>query len=664
MASFHIQINTGEKGDAAEHAQYIAREGRFTEERYGGVAARGHANFPDWAREDHGAFWRASDAFERANGNSYREYELALPRELSRAEQVALVQRFAEQELGVTRVYQWAIHTPTASDGKEQPHVHLMFSDRQLDGIERGPEQFFKRYNSKNPERGGSRKATYGANKEEAALVYEGIRERWASIQNQALEHAGVEARVDHRSLAAQGIRDREPEVHRGPAVSGIEARGEVSQVGERQREQRQERALERAAVVAEVRVVTREEMSAERVAVRERRELAQEATGEDRVAVLKCVEADRREQLGRAQAAAERRVERRQGLGIAVPLKEKLLTQARALRERIGQQLGRVKEWVRERFADPLQQFKARSREGLDAMLGKSRGARTNKPGARTERTLTPRRERDVGQSAEPSPVRSPAAARERVPREEVATQRERLARLSTGELQELITRINPPSVGRLVELEPTVVAARTQAEGHQRTAHQALLTASRAAEESHAWRHAHGMQAKLHDLGVVKAAYLVEREAAGSDAEQIRAHALTASARALEELAHTRREADQRITQETAPARVQVAELKQLMTAAYERERLVEEFEQLARDRAAGRAEYQDTSKDWQGTPPKLRQAIDAYNREPPQVQAQILERFSRTPALVESLGEDLKLRREQVWEHGRERGWDLGL
>jgi MobA/MobL family len=663
MASFHIQINTGEKGDAAEHAQYIAREGRFTEERYGEVAARGHANFPEWAREDHGAFWRASDAFERANGNSYREYELALPRELSRAEQVALVQRFAEQELGVTRVYQWAIHTPTASDGKEQPHVHLMFSDRQLDGIERGPEQFFKRYNSKNPERGGSRKATYGANKEEAALVYEGIRERWANVQNQALEHAGAEARVDHRSLAAQGIRDREPELHRGPAVSGIEARGEVSQVGERQREQRQERALERAAVVAEVRVVTREEMSAERVAVRERRELAQEATGEDRAAVLKCVEADRREQLGRAQAAAERRVERRQGLGIGGQLKEKLLTQARALRERIGQQLGRVKEWIAERFPDPMQQLKARSRAVLGAMAGKGRGAQTHKPGAQAEKTLTSRRERDVEQSAEPTPGRSPAAARERVPREEAVTQRERLASLNAGELQELITRINPPSVGRLVELEPAVVAARTQAEGYQRTAHQALLTASRAADESHAWRHAHGMQAKLHDLGVVKAAYLVEREAAGSDAEQARTQALTASRAALEELAHARREADQRITQETAPARVQVAELRQLMTAAYEREGLVKEFERLARDRAAGRAEYQDTGQDWQGTPPKLRQAIDAYNRELPQVQAQILERFSRTPALVKSLGEDLKLRRAHVREQERDQGWDLG-
>ena len=94
--------------------------------------------------------------------------------------------------------------------------MHLMFSDRQQDEIERGPEQFFKRYNSKKPERGGARKFSYGANKEEAALAYEGIRERWATVQNQALEAAGVEARVDHRSLAAQGSGTGRPQRHRG----------------------------------------------------------------------------------------------------------------------------------------------------------------------------------------------------------------------------------------------------------------------------------------------------------------------------------------------------------------------------------------------------------------------------------------------------------------
>jgi hypothetical protein len=416
MASYHMQINTGGKGAALEHAQYIDRDGRFTEERYGEVEARGHANMPAWAREDTTEFWRASDEFERANGNTYREYELALPRELSPDARVALVQRFAEQEFGTTRPYQWAIHNSMASDGKEQPHVHLMFSDRQHDGIERGPEQFFKRYNAKNPERGGARKMSYGVDKEEAARTYEGIRERWAKVQNLALEQAGVEVRVDHRSLAAQGI-SREPGVHRGPAVSGIEGRGEVSEVGERQREQMRARTQARAVVIEQVRVVTREELAAERLAVRERRELGREVTGNDRALVLPLVEADRREQLGRAQAAAERRVERRQGLGIG-EFRDKLVAQARALRERIGKEIGRVKEWVIEHFPEPLKQLKTRTREVLGEALEKVRGRRpapAQAPEKEPDRVRTGDKKRGLFDGLKFRSERSPAVPKER---------------------------------------------------------------------------------------------------------------------------------------------------------------------------------------------------------------------------------------------------------
>jgi len=270
------------------------------------------------------------------------------------------------------------------------------------------------------------------------------------------------------------------------------------------------------------------------------------------------------------------------------------------------------------------------------------------------------PVRERAVEQSRGLELEASPRPA----PRDEAEVERDRLTSLSAKELQALIARVNPPSVQQLVDLDPAVVAARAEAKSQQDTAHQALLRANKAVDESHDWRLEHGMQAKLHDLGVAKAAYLVERQAAERDAERIRADALMASRAALEELERARREADRRVTQETAAARAKVAELRQLMTAAYERERLVKEFEQMARDRAAGRAQFQDTSSDWQAMSPKLRQAIDAYNREPPQVQAEILERFSRTPALEKSLGEDLNRRRAYVREQGRDRGADLGM
>ena len=400
MAHYHLHVRPGPKGVGAEHVQYIERGGRFKSERYGEIGESARGNLPDWAKGSAARFFAAADEHERANGNAYREFEIALPKELSDAERGRLVRDFVAEQIGDKHAYAWAIHEPQGHN----PHAHVMFSERLRDGIKRGPEQYFKRANAKNPERGGHLKSDRFTSRDGPQAV-ESLRARWAEMQNQALERAGVAARVDHRSLKDQGI-EREAGQHRGPAVSGVEARGEVAEVSVRREAERVERARERAAVEAEVRVVTRQEMALERVAVRERRELAQEATGEARAEVLPLVAADRREQLGRAQAAAERRVERRQGLSLGGQLKETLLTQARALRERIGEQLGRVKAWVAERFPDPLERLKGLSKEVFDAVAQKTRGGREPKPGK------APAEGRQAA-STEPGVERTPKAGR-----------------------------------------------------------------------------------------------------------------------------------------------------------------------------------------------------------------------------------------------------------
>jgi hypothetical protein len=57
----------------------------------------------------------------------------------------------------------------------------------------------------------------------------EAVRARWANLTNERLRENGLEARVDHRSLEAQGI-EREPSKHLGPAACGFERRtGEPS---------------------------------------------------------------------------------------------------------------------------------------------------------------------------------------------------------------------------------------------------------------------------------------------------------------------------------------------------------------------------------------------------------------------------------------------------
>lgn len=212
MASYHCSVKVGGKGQASGHAAYIAREGRCAERAgYEDLEATGHGNMPAWAEDEPALFWTAADRHERANGATYREIEIALPRELDPAQRQALVLDFIGQEIGERHAHQWAIHNPGAAlAGGEQPHAHLMYSERTVDGIDRDPEQYFKRYNGQHPELGGCRKDSAGT--EERLLE---TRQRWAEAQNAHLQQHGHAARVDHRSLADQGI-DRAPEQHLG----------------------------------------------------------------------------------------------------------------------------------------------------------------------------------------------------------------------------------------------------------------------------------------------------------------------------------------------------------------------------------------------------------------------------------------------------------------
>ena len=101
---------------------------------------------------DAALFWTAADRHERANGTTYREIEIALPRELNPAQRQELVLDFIQQEIGERHAHQWAIHNPGAAlAGGEQPHAHLMYSERTIDGIERDPEQYFSATTANTP---------------------------------------------------------------------------------------------------------------------------------------------------------------------------------------------------------------------------------------------------------------------------------------------------------------------------------------------------------------------------------------------------------------------------------------------------------------------------------------------------------------------------------
>ena len=224
VAIGRLSMKVGKAGKALPHAAYISRVGQYANrlERGEVLEAAEAGNMPAWAEHDPQQFWLAADANERTNGTTYREMEIALPRELTPAQRVDLVREFVRQEIGNRHAYQWAIHSPTAADGKEQPHVHLMFSERQRDGIERDPDQYFKRYNAKAPEKGGARKG-YGPHagqtltRGERAADLKALRGRWQETANAHLHRAGHDARIDMRSYAERGLA-MEPEAKQLPS--------------------------------------------------------------------------------------------------------------------------------------------------------------------------------------------------------------------------------------------------------------------------------------------------------------------------------------------------------------------------------------------------------------------------------------------------------------
>jgi len=211
MAIARLSVKTGGVGKAAAHAEYIERDEKYAKQKQADLEYSESGNMPPWAEENPKLFWQAADLYERKNGSTYREFEIALPRELNAEQRLELIQDFIAQEIGTKYPYQLAIHNPKAMDGLEQPHAHLMFNERLKDGIERDPQQYFKRYNSKAPEQGGAKKDNTGKDYRTRKDEIRDLRQRWEVMSNQHLERAGLDTRIDMRSYKDQGI-EKDPE--------------------------------------------------------------------------------------------------------------------------------------------------------------------------------------------------------------------------------------------------------------------------------------------------------------------------------------------------------------------------------------------------------------------------------------------------------------------
>lgn len=119
-------------------------------------------NMPNFAEGKPAEFWEAADIYERSNGRTCSSLVVALPKELNQAQRIELAEAFIT-EFADRYCYPFtcAIHNHVGSlGGQEQPHLHFIYSERHVDDIERTAEQFFKRYNPKDPQKGGAQKLT------------------------------------------------------------------------------------------------------------------------------------------------------------------------------------------------------------------------------------------------------------------------------------------------------------------------------------------------------------------------------------------------------------------------------------------------------------------------------------------------------------------------
>jgi len=187
-----------------------------------------------WAR-DRSSLWNAVEAAEnRSNSRVAREILVALPAELSASQRVELVRGFS-QELAdrYSFAVDFAIHAPRTDP--RNFHAHLLTSTREINSSGFGAKTAL--------EVSDTQRMYRGLPPFHRELI--DTRERWAILANAALREAQAEARVDHRSLADQGL-DREPRPQLPRAVYEMERRGERNELAERMRTEHEARVRAR----------------------------------------------------------------------------------------------------------------------------------------------------------------------------------------------------------------------------------------------------------------------------------------------------------------------------------------------------------------------------------------------------------------------------------
>ena len=221
MAIYHLNakvISRSNGQSATEAAAYRAAEKIYDErtgETFNYTRKKGvysteiltPNNAPDWML-DRSSLWNAAELFEkRSNSRTAREFDIALPTELTHPQKQELVKNFVQDNIvNKGLVADLAFHDINTHN----PHVHIMITTRTVDENGLGTKD-------------------RSLDKKDFLLK---LRESWATYTNDALESIGSSEKIDHRTLEEQNI-TRIPQIHLGANVAAMMKRGIATERGD-----------------------------------------------------------------------------------------------------------------------------------------------------------------------------------------------------------------------------------------------------------------------------------------------------------------------------------------------------------------------------------------------------------------------------------------------
>ena len=243
MAIYHLSIKIGSRGkgqSAIAAAAYRSGE-KLTDTETGLISdytRKGGVVFSEISLcenapaeySDRATLWNAVHQIEKnSNAQLWREFEVALPQELSRKEQIQTVRDFVKGLNAQGMCVDWSLH----DKGDGNPHAHIMTTMRSIteDGkwapksrlvydLDEQGKRIFQKVNKQGRRQYKSHKEDY--NNWNAAERVEEWRVAWAECCNARLADRD---HIDHRSYVRQGI-DQIPTVHEGYVARQLEAKG------------------------------------------------------------------------------------------------------------------------------------------------------------------------------------------------------------------------------------------------------------------------------------------------------------------------------------------------------------------------------------------------------------------------------------------------------